>query len=296
MLENSTKGVITMSERYRYWSVEIVERICKITLRVSDNLEDEITKTNSLLKKIGDERTQAKKARDGANGQERTELGYQYYAKDSKYTEVKFELAKLEEHYTVQRRNKGLEINVQRLKDKYSRKESVSVILVINGIEEAKVISTSTKIKEDIYKLEEYGVFLTAPYYDELAGIIRDIYFDMEVKETEFIENDIPTETVKAIVEMCGVIISECEEEERVGFLDKEGVYYNIPVKTFKQWYENSAFRKFSLTSIKEALIIHGYARGNKGRNEHTVAGVGKVVSLKKSELEKVGEGKKDEK
>jgi len=171
----------------------------------------------------------------------------------------------------------------------------VSVILVINGIEEAKIISTSTKIKEDIYKLEEYGVFLTAPYYDELAGIIRDIYFDMEVKETEFIENDIPTETVKAIVEMCGVIISECEDEERAGFLDKEGVYYNIPVKLFKQWYENSAFRKFSLTSIKEALIIHGYARGNKGRNEHTVAGVGKVVSLKKSELDKVGEEKKNE-
>lgn len=288
-VENETKGAKIMSQQYRYWSVELENKNCVIDLRTNDNVEALIEETSEKLKILESEKAELKKKRDKAMAEERASIGVDYLAKESQYMETKSVLSKLEEHNKVHKRNKDMCIKVQRLKDKYSRKESVRVVLLIGGVEDARLNSTSTKIKDDIYKLEEYGVYLTPPYYDELAKIIRDIYFDIEVEEGEFIDNDIPTETVKAIVKMC---ISELEgmsdEQKKEDNITGDDYYYNIPVKIFRKWYESSAFRRFSLTSIKEALIIHNYARSNKGRNEYTLANVGKVVSLNKAELEKV--------
>ena len=277
---------------YRYWSVSLQDGKCKINLEDMGDLESKIATAKEKLEEVEAERAEAKKNRDNAKEEELTNYRYQYYAKDKEYVQIKAEISKLEEHLKVKKRNKGMEIGVQRLKDKYSRKESVSVILLCNSVEEARINSTPSMINEDIYKLEEYGVYLTPPYYDELANAIRDIYFDLEVTEREFIDNDIPKEAVKAIVKMCREELKSCGEY----YIDKEEKYYNIPVKDFKQWYESSAFRRFSLTSIKEALIIHGYARGNKGRNEHTVSGIGKVVSLNKAMIETVNEDINNEK
>lgn len=273
---------------YRYWSVSLQDGKCKINLEDMGDLESKIATAKEKLEEVEAERAEAKKNRDNAKEEELANYRYQYYAKDKEYVQIKAEISKLEEHLKVKKRNKGMEIGVQRLKDKYSRKESVSVILLCNSVEEARINSTPSMINEDIYKLEEYGVYLTPPYYDELANAIRDIYFDLEVTQREFIDNDIPKEAVKAIVKMC-------KQELKDSYLDKEGKHYNIPVKDFKQWYESSAFRRFSLTSIKEALIIHGYARGNKGRNEHTVSGIGKVVSFYKEMVEAVKEDEANE-
>lgn len=276
---------------YRYWSVNVEDSECKITLKDMGDLESEIATAKKKLEEVEAERAEAKKNRDNAKEEELTNYRYQYYTKDSEYVQSKAGISKLEEHLKIKRRNKGIEIEVHRLKDTYSRKESVCVILLCNSVEEARINSTPSMINEDIYKLEEYGVYLTSPYYDELANAIRDIYFDLEVTEREFIDNDIPKEAVKAIVKMCNEELKTSGEY----YIDKEEKYYNIPVKDFKKWYESSAFRRFSLTSIKEALIIHGYARGNKGRNEHTVANIGKVVSLNKAMIEAVKEDEENE-
>lgn len=278
-----------MLEKYKYWNVELENENCLIDLRINSNEKALIEETSEKLKILESEKAELKKQRDNAMSEEKNKLGVDYLAKESQCIETKSLLSKLEEHNKVQKRNKNMNIKVQRLKDKYSRKESVRVILLIGGVEDAILNSTSTKIKDDIYKLEEYGVYLTPPYYDELAKIIRDIYFDMEVIENEFIDNDIPAETVKAIVKMCISELYEMSDARKVeDNITEDEYYYNIPVKIFKQWYEGSAFRRFSLTSIKEAFIIHGYARSNKGRNEYTLAKIGKVVSLNKSELMKV--------
>lgn len=274
-----------MSEKYKYWSVDLREKDCNIDLIVRNDYESYIEETRKLLEKQAKERDSLKIQRDNATAEERTDLRVQYYAKENDCIETKAELSKWEEHSKVQKRNKGLAIRIERLKDKYSRKESVRVTLVINGIEDARIISTSSMIKEDIYQLEEYGVYLTPPYYDELAKIIRDIYYDMGVVEQEFIENNIPSETVKAIVRMCKHELNEYNGTETIG---EDDFHYNIPVKVFKKWYEDSAFKRFSLTSIKEALVNYGYAKANAGRNDHTVAGIGKAVSLKKTEIAKV--------
>ena len=278
-----------MSQQYRYWSVELENKNCVIDLRNNDNEGVLIEETSEKLKNLESEKAELKKKRDNATAEERASIGVDYLAKESQCMETKSVLSKLEEHSKVHKRNKDMRIKVQRLKDKYSRKESVRVVLLIGGVEDARLNSTSTKIKDDIYKLEEYGVYLTPPYYDELAKIIRDMYFDIEVEETEFIDNDIPTETVKAIIKMCLTELNGMDNDKKAeNNIVDDDYYYNIPVKVFKQWYESSAFRRFSLTNIKEAFIIHSYARSNKGRNEYTLANVGKVVSLNKAELEKV--------
>lgn len=285
-----------MSDKYRYWNIKAEEDNCKISLKETEDIEDKIAKVREKLDNVSKERDAAKDKRDKATEEERTNYRYQYYAKDNEFVAVKAELCQLEEHYKIKKRNCGLELKIQRLKDMYSRKESIGVIILYNGIEDAQIASTVSKINEDIYKLEEYGIYLTPPYCDELATIIRDKYFDIKATERQFIDNDIPKETIISYLKMCCEELVECGQQ----YIDKNNEYYNIPVKEFKKWYDTSAYRKFTLTSIKEALIIHGYAKGNKGRNERTVANVGKVVSLRKAELElwltELEEAKKNEK
>ena len=173
--ENETLGVNTMSGKYRYWSVELKNENCVIDLRNNDNEDALIEETSEKLKILESEKAELKKKRDNATAEERASISVDYLAKESQCMETKSVLSKLEEHNKVHKRNKDMHIKVQRQKDKYSRKESVRVVLLIGGIEDARINSTSAKIKDDIYKLEEYGVYLTPPYYDELAKIIRDI-------------------------------------------------------------------------------------------------------------------------
>lgn len=274
-----------MLQKYKYWSCEMHESKAIIYLSVYDDLVKKLEDAEMEMQKAEESRKVAKSQLDVANLENIHSVKLKYSIDNDEYIKKRAELSKLEEQQLIYTRNNGMKISVERLKDVYSRKENVIATLVINGINDGKVISTVGKIKEDIYKLEDFGVYLTAPYYDELAKMIANIYYDIKVREEKFIENDVPESAVKAFASMIYAEINDSKED----FVNKkDSGYYDIPVKIFKGWYENSAFRRFTLTSLKEALILHGYARANKGRNEYTVANIGKVVRLKISELKKV--------
>lgn len=276
-----------MLQKYKFWSYDIPEtferKMAIVTLKENEGFEEELKKAMGEMEEAEANRNEMKKQLDDANGDNIHSIKLQYSTKSDKYIEKRAEVSRLEEQHLIQSRNRGMKVCVERLKDVYSRKENIIVTLIINNVSDGKVISTVGKIKEDIYKLEDFGVYLTAPYYDELAKLIANIYYDIDIQEREFIENDVPQSAVKAFARM---ICEEIEESEE-SFINDKG-YYDIPVKIFKGWYDNSSFRRFTLTNLKEALIIHGYAKANKGRNEYTVAKVGKVVRLNISELEKV--------
>lgn len=280
-----------MSEKYKYWSVETGEKECILKFVEIDNIDKTIEEAQTAMSECEKRMKELKESRENAESdKDRALFTNDYLVESSNYQKEKAKASKLEDMNKVYRRNKGKSFKIQRLKDTYSRKESILVVILDNGMEDGKITSVTGKIGEDIYKLEEYGIYLTAPYLDELAKIIRDIYFDMPVREQEFIDNDVPQKAVEAFVQLCNKQI----KENKADFIEDKG-YYNIPVATFKEWYENSNFKRFTLTSIKEALIIHQYAKGNKGRNDYTVANIGKVVRLHVAKCKEIGIAEDDE-
>ena len=268
----------------KYWSYELKEKSCEISFIKIEELDVKLTASKELLEELNNKVKEDKKNMDNSQpGEEKTKNTDTYLKSCAKYNAVKKELAMYEENELIHRRNNGKKLCVERLKDTYSRTEAVSIkILDKNNQEDGKIVSTTSKIKEDVYKLEEYGMYLTAPYCDELAKIIKDIYFDLEPQEREYIENNVSKGVAERFYEICMENIKEHNEkaEEKDKIIIKEG-YYCVKVSIFNNWYLNSSFKRYSNTDLREALIIYDYARGNKGRNDVTVAGIGKAICLK---------------
>lgn len=265
----------------KYWEYEIVNGKCNISFVNVEDLETKLTALKEMEEECSKKVKQAKKEMDNSKtAEEKTANTEKYLNENDKYTNIKRELSKNTEYSKISGRNKGMSLTVERLKDMYSRKESVSVIINYNGKEDGKIISTISKIKEDVYRLEEYGVFLTAPYYDKLAILIRDIYFDLEPQEKEYIENEVSKSVADTFYKICLEEINEYNKTAK-DKITMNGNEYYVPVKLFKEWYVNSSFKRYGITELKEALSIYGYARTNTGRNDLTVSGIGKVVCLK---------------
>lgn len=299
-----------MSEKYKFWDVEQSEKNCIFTLLVDDDIEDKIIQACNKMKELETEISDYKKRMKEADDDDIQPLRFKQSTCESEYRQIKAQISKYEDKLKIYRHNKDIRLRCERMKDKYSRKECLSVVIVTATGDDGKIVSSSTRISNDIYKLEEFGIYLTEPYYDELSKIIRDIYFDLSAIEQEFIDNDVPRNAVEAFVEMLNEELNVTEKiknpntpksgEEivrtnREKYKSKDDSYYDIPVKDFKQLYDNSNFKRFTLTSIKEALIIHGYAKANRGRNDYNVANVGKVIRLYVSEMEKIGTGDNNE-
>lgn len=266
----------------KYWSYELKEKSCEISFIKIEELDVKLTASKELLEELNNKVKEDKKNMDNSQpGEEKTKNTDTYLKSCAKYNAVKKELAMYEENELIHRRNNGKKLYIERLKDTYSRTEAVSVkILDKNNEDDGKIVSTTSKIKEDVYKLEEYGMYLTAPYCDELAKIIKDIYFDLEPQEREYIENNVSERVVKEFYKICMENIVEHNNTSNDKIIIKDN-YYCVKVAIFKNWYLNSSFKRYSNTDLREALIIYGYAKGNKGRNDVTVAGIGKVICLK---------------
>lgn len=277
------KNVLGVQKMSRYWQYEIVEGKCNISFVTVEDLETKLSDSKELEKAYGKEvKEQEKSMVNAKTPEEKTKYTENYLVSKEKYIENKRDISKYEEYAKISKRNAGMSLIVERLKDLYSRKEAVSIVIYYDGLEDGKIISTIMKINEDVYRLEEYGIYLTAPYYDKLAEIIKDVYFDLVPQEKEYIENEVSVKVVERFYEICLEEIEEhnqkAKEEDKITMKGKE---YYVPVKLFKEWYVNSSFKRYSITELKEALSIYGYARTNPGRNDLTVTKIGKVVCLK---------------
>lgn len=270
-----------VQEMPKYWEHKIVDGKCNISFVTVEDLETKLANSKELEKAYGKEVKEYEKSMVNAKTpEEKTKYTEDYLVSKEKYIDNKRDISKYEEYAKISKRNAGMSLIVERLKDMYSRKEAVSIIIYYNGKEDGKIISTITKVNEDVYRLEEYGIYLTAPYYDKLAKIIKDEYFDLEPHERTYIENEVSVGVVEQFYNICLIEIIEYNKTAKEKIAMKDNEYY-VPVKLFKEWYVNSSFKRYSITELKEALSIYGYARTNKGRNDLTVSGIGKVVCLK---------------
>lgn len=232
--------------------------------RETKKLAREISLLNSKRKKEIDEN-------------KRKVLNNDYLVADSQYKTACADLKRLEELKLIVDRNKDTRFRVTRLKDVYSRKEALCIDIIRHGIEDGKLISKSTKILEDIYQLEDFGVYMTVPCFDELARVIREKYFELMAIDREYIENDLPEVIVKQFVELC---VEHWKEDDAVVINNTASNLLYVPVSIIKEWHNDSAYRRFSLTDIKEALAIYGYTKTNAGRNDYTDRKHGKVIAF----------------
>lgn len=150
---------------------------------------------------------------------------------------------------------------VIRLKDIYSYEEVIKINAFYDGKEYGSRISKVSKLDTEIISLADIGINLSRMEYIELSNLIKNNYYNLEPQEREAIENNISDRTVEAVVGFYRDYIQEKQIEQRDGF-------YNISVEDFKREFNDSSFKRYNISDIKEALKIRGYIKCNAGRND----------------------------
>lgn len=285
-----------MKREFKYWEVEYKEKDgirekCIIRFKEKDVPHQKVMSLQKEIQAMEEKHEKLEKELNQNNitSKKRTELQNEKMncANDCKVNKAK--LANQEEIYRVYEINENNYLEIQRVKDRYSRKEGIVITLFVNKKEDARIATTISRVREDIRKLAEFGVYITSRLYDELELLIRDAYYYIYIQEREYIDNDIPTGAVEEFVEMCHEQIQmqmgDEQEDSKKEIVKKDGCYC-IPVKIFQEWYDESPYRRFPLKDLKEALKVYGYTKCNTGRLDYTVAGKGKVIALRMDKLE----------
>ncbi len=249
-----------------------------ISLANDSDLESQIIERKKELNEIAENLKELNEQRKKESDENKRKIfTNKYLGADSEYKKLNAELKRLEELRLITERNKDTEFKMSRLKDIYSRKEALCIDILRQGVEDGKIISSSTKIEEDIYKLEEFGVYMTVPCFGEMARHAKDIFFDLKVLEREYIENTIPEDIAKQFVRLCA---THWKEDASAVIDNTANNLLYVPVSTIKEWHNDSAYRRFPLTEIKEALALYGYTKTNAGRNDYTDRKAGKVIAF----------------
>ena len=292
---------------YKYWEWEFVEGkkigkdgktakvnvAGKISFFIPDKLEEMLEEAKENSQKAMEDAKNAKKARAEAverTEEERRKIEEAYYASDRISAVEKSKAITYEKMLSVTNKNGDVFFLVERLKDRYSRKEGLVISIIKEGEQDGKIVTTIGSLDKDIFKLEEFGVCLTPPYYGELPKIISDNYFDIAALEKDFIGNDVPEQAVRRFAQICYEQIIESVEKGNKGVeKDSTGKWYHVIPSAVETWYDESGFRTFKLTSLKEALVIYGYAKANPGRNDLYVLNKGRRICLNVKKLEEMG-------
>lgn len=265
-------GYFFIKDNYKYWEKSENTATFKLKSINVEEVEKSLEKMHEELVSL--EKEKSKKSAGLKQTNDAAKSMNEIYELDTKIKKIVADGRHKEEGLVQFNRIGSLLFIVTRLKDKYTRKEAIAISIQNNGADNGKVITSISNIAEDVYKLEQFGVYLTPPYADELAKIIMNNYYEMPVIEQEYIENDVPLEMITEFIKVC----SQFDILKYINEKDKR--YIDIPVSDFKSIHNDSVFRKYNLTDIKEALSIYGFAYTNAGRNDYTKAGTGKVVRL----------------
>lgn len=265
-------GYFFIKDNYKYWEKSENTATFKLKSINVEEVEKSLEKMHEELVSL--EKEKSKKSAGLKQTNDAAKSMNEIYELDTKIKKIVADGRHKEEGLVQFNRIGSLLFIVTRLKDKYTRKEAIAISIQNNGADNGKVITSISNIAEDVYKLEQFGVYLTPPYADELAKIIMNNYYEMTVIEQEYIENDVPLEMITEFIKVC----SQFDILKYINEKDKR--YIDIPVSDFKSIHNDSVFRKYNLTDIKEALSIYGFAYTNAGRNDYTKAGTGKVVRL----------------
>lgn len=154
------------------------------------------------------------------------------------------------------------------------------------------IYSRYLNIRTNIIEFQNYGVVLDRLELWKVADAIKDNYGNITTHQTQYINNYISEDIVKDFFDMLCQCIKDDEKIKR------DGDFYNIEPENLRAWYNDSSFRMFSLTELKEELAALGYMKTNKNRNDNTIKKDGvskKVYSLWGTKVEEVLKKKEEE-
>lgn len=279
------------NEKYAYWECEVEGKICTVKMIEMDTeeAEKELEDIKKTVQDLNQKKNELKKKKEeqlkkNCSEEETANIHRQSLEIESKYRTAYAKGKREEEKLLYFNRYSNITYEITRLKDIYSSEEAIHIQALNKGVANGIIVTSTSKIGEDIYKLEKYGISMTPLYFDELAKIIKDNYFDVECTDREYIDNEIPKKVIKIFVEMCRQKMGEDIKE----YLAKDTIHYDVETKTLKEWYLESPMRRYSLTEIKEAMIIYGYTeKPNKGRTDCTIANK-KVVRFHKNIMDNI--------
>lgn len=296
----------------RYWEWEFVkgEKIGKDGKTTEANVAGKIEfhDPKSLAEKLEEakknsdeaegELEAAKKARANAGDkseEEMMEIMETCFSSAKRLDEEKKRVSAYEKIQSVIQNNPDMHFEVRRLKDRYSRKEGLAIDIIREGIQDGKIVTAIGLLDKDIFKLEEFGVYLSPQHYGALSKIIRENYFALAALEKDFIGNDVPEQALKRFAQICYEQIMEGMQKGDKGIeKDSTEKWYHVVPSMLETWYEESGFRTFKLASLKEALVIYGYAKANPGRNDLYVLNKGRRICMNVEKLNEMGVYKYD--
>lgn len=284
-------GMFT-EEKYKYWEYSVKDKNCIINMiHVDvDEKEKELNTVVEKIKQMSQEHKALQEKRDKEkDSAKKKESNIDLLAVQNKINAARAKGIKAEKELEVFKRYYRITYNITRLKDKYSRQEAIHIQILNDDIEDGIIITSTSDVDNDINKLEKFGISLYPTYLDELVKIIKDKYFDIAYTERSYIDNDVPVNAVDAFANLCREEIKKNPD----AYIKKSEMHYDVPHKELNEWYKDSQFRRFTLSELKEALVIHGYMdTPTKGRLDNTIEGQ-KVVRFIKNIMDNGDSGKK---
>lgn len=275
------------NEKYEYWECSVTGQFCNIKMIDMDTEEKE-KELQQIIGKVQEyskekEELKRKKKATKDNG-ELSVLNRKILDIESQYRTEYAKGKREEEKLDCYRRYSRIIYQIIRLKDIYSREEAVLIQVINKDIEDGMIITSTSKIAEDIYKLEKYGIAMSPLYFDELAKIIKSNYFDIEITERDYIDNEIPQKVIQVFAESCREKMGSNLEN----YLAKDKVHYDVRTTDLSAWHKESPVRRYALKDIKEAMIIYGYVdKPTKGRTDCTIGGQ-KVIRFYRNIIDKI--------
>lgn len=185
---------------------------------------------------------------------------------------------------------KRFEFNVKRYKDNSTGREEIEIIAKVDSISVKPRKSDILSLEAELSKLGAYGVVLSRNKWTELYKLIKDNYYNFEPIMTDKIDKVVTEKITKEIFEMlCEYIqdngIKPVKINERTA--SKQEVYH-IKITDFLKEIEDSIYKEYNGTDIKEALYKYKYTHTNKGKFDYVASVEGKKVkmlSLKKEHV-----------
>lgn len=249
-------------------------------------LEEELNEANTNYEKLESEIMDIQAQLGDKDSDEQASLRAKILTKRAEQSKYKATMANHTTRISNCHTIKMVSFEIQRLKDQYLFTESLSIENFINGCENGKIITTPSKVHEDIYRFENFGVNMNPSCFDALAKEIKESYFSLKPIYVEFITNDVPTHAVETFARICYSHIQEKETEQEALYqaalaagkeFEKDTYdsdlpgYYDVPVSDFKSWHTDSVFGNQNITHMKEALKIHKFICCNTGRLDFTI-------------------------
>lgn len=153
---------------------------------------------------------------------------------------------------------------VRRYKDIYSGLEVLKISAYYDGTDYGTIVGQMAKLDTELSNLLDIGINLSRLELVELRTIIGKNYYCLKPLIGESIENNIPDKLVNKVLQHFKEYIVENKIEKKDGF-------YNIPVADFKNEINDSVFRHYNISDIKEALRIRKFTKCNANRNDFAI-------------------------